>query len=170
MVSACLTNRHRTVLLFIVLLLASLVLSMPKSFCADVTQADAKQSIAAAQQELNTCYAAVADANSAGANVTTLILVLDQSGGDLSMANLAFAMGNYSSAQSYAAQSFDLLTRNDIVARAEALRNDASQAGYWDFVINIVSSLVGTVAVLVAGVVVWVVLERRSKRTASVSN
>jgi beta-lactamase regulating signal transducer with metallopeptidase domain len=154
-------GRKFAALLFVVLVGVFSILSVPVGFCVPVTGADAASAIAAARGELVVCYLAVANASSAGANVTGLILVLDQARGNLSRADLAYKMGNYSVAQSYANQSLDLLVQNNVEAQAASLTNQALGADFWDFMINVVCSLVGAVAVIVVGFVLWVVLKKR---------
>ena len=145
----------------IVLVLTFSVLSRSPGVFADATGADAHSAIVAAQGNLTVCYQAVANASSAGANVTSLLLVLDQAGGNLSRADLAYSTGNFSYAESYALQSLNLLVQSNVTTRADALKTSASQARFWGFMINIVGSLVGTVVVICGGFVVWVFLKKR---------
>lgn len=157
-------SRKFVVSALIVLVVAFSVLNVPVRVFADVSETDARSAIVAAQDKLVVCYQAVANASGAGANVTGLIQVLDQAGGNLSRADLAYNMGSFSSAQSYAVQSLNLLVQSDVVAQADALRDSATQARFWDFMINIVGSLVGAVIVVCGGFVVWTVLKKRDAR------
>jgi hypothetical protein len=153
---------------FVVLVAVFSILSMPVSVRADVTSADAKNAIVAAQGKLVTCYQAVANASDAGANVTGLIQVLNQAGGNLSRADLEYKMGNFSSAQTYADQSLNLLVQNNVTAQAAALKSSASHARFWSFMINIVGSSVGAVAVVISGFVIWTFLKRKHPRVGGV--
>jgi hypothetical protein len=152
------------VLALTVLVMALIVLSVPSSVFAETTQAEAQSAIAAAQKQLIICYQAVANASSVGANVTALNSVLDQAGGNLSLADLAFNSGNFSSAQYYATQSSDLLVQSNVTGRADALKSSASQAGFYGFMINVVGSVTGAFAVVVGGFVVWSFLKRKYLR------
>lgn len=159
---------------FVVSLLVALVvtfsiLSLPVVVFAEATKAEAKSAIDAAQGELVVCYEAVANASAAGANISGLILVLDQAGGNLSRADLAYKMGDFSSAQSNAVQSLNLLVQNNVKTQADALNSTPSQARFWDFMINVVGSLVGTVVVVCSGFVVWTVLKKRYAKVGSVT-
>jgi len=168
--AGCLMSRGCVALLSAVLILASFVLCVPSGICTDIAEVDAKYSIVAAQGELTLCYQAVANASNTGANVTGLIYILDQAAANLSMADLAFGVGDFNSSKSYATQSLNLLVQNDVVSQADALKNEASQAAFWGFMINIVGSLVGAVAVLVVGFVLWVKLGKRyGKATGGVN-
>ena len=102
-------SRHFVLSVLVVLVVAFFILSMSHTVFADVTQADAESAIVAAQGKLVVCYQAVVNASNAGANVTGLLLVLDEAGENLSRANLAYSMGDFGSAQSYAIQSLNLL-------------------------------------------------------------
>lgn len=56
---------------------------------------------------------------------------------------------------------------NGIVVEANALKESAIQVHYLDFMINVVGSIVGSVAVVCGGVVVWVLLKRKYEKTGS---
>ena len=137
------------------------VLSMPICSCELVTQGDAMSAIVAAQSRLSVCYRAVANASDAGANVTGLIQVLDQAGGNLSRANLAYNMGDYASAQSYAVQSLSLLVQGKVTTRADALESSAALASFQGFMVDVVGSSLGAVAVVIGGFAVWTFLKRK---------
>ena len=125
--------------------------------------------IAEAQQELTVCYQAVANASSAGANVAGLLRVLDQAGENLSQADLAYGIGDNASALIYANQCLNLLIQNNVQTRANALESSASQARFWGFMINVVGSSAGAVAVVICGFVVWTFLKRRYLRRGGVA-
>jgi uncharacterized Tic20 family protein len=162
-------SRNFILSVLLVLVVAFSVLNTPHTVFADATEADAESAIVAADGKLVVCYQAVVNASDAGANVTGLLLVLDEAGGNLSRANLAFRMGNFSSAQSYALQSLNLLVQNDVVAQANALRDTASQERFLDFMVNVVGSLVGTVVIICGGFVVWRVLKKRYAKAGGVA-
>lgn len=123
-------------------------------------QADAASAIGQAEQRVNSCYQAAADAERNGANVTKLLLILDQSGTLLSNAQLAFQIGNFDSAYSLAIQSNTSL--DGFESEANTLGDSAEKAGFTDFMVNIVGSAVGTIVVIVAGVLLWLYLKKRS--------
>jgi hypothetical protein len=145
----------------VVLVMSFSVLSMPSAVLAETTQAEAQSAIAAAQKELIVCYQAVTNASDAGGNVTSLLLVLDQAGSNLSLANLAYKNGDNATAQTYANQSLNLLLQNNVTTRADALQNSASQARFWSFMINVVGSSIGAVAVVIGGFIVWTFLKHK---------
>ena len=132
---------------------------------AAATEDEAKSAINSAQQQLTTCYQAFADADKAGAsnaNATALMRlqnVLNNSSVFLSKANLAFQNGNYTDAENYASLCQQGLT--GFVDAANSLKQSAEHHAYWDFMVNIVGSSVGVVAVIVAGFLVWAFLERK---------
>ena len=137
------------------------------SFCAfAVDETEAKLAIAAAEERIVVCYQAVADADKAGANVTVLLVVLNEAGDLLSRAALAYEMGDFDSALDFALQSQERL--NGFVVEADVLREAAIQQSYWDFMVNVVGSIVGTVVVICGGFVVWFFLKRRYEKAGSV--
>lgn len=154
--------RRISIALTVMMLCASLlVFSQSNSVQAEVTEPAAILTIAAAQDRLVWCYQAVADASSAGADVSGLIPVLDQSAGNLSMAYVAYDNGNFSSAQAYANQTLNLLNQNGIDVQAGALRAQAAQVQFWGFMLNVVVPLVGALVAVIAGFAVWTVLKKR---------
>ena len=49
------------------------------------------------------------------------------------------------------------------------MRDTASQERFWDFMVNVVGSLVGTVVVICGGFVVWRVLKKRYAEAGGVA-
>jgi len=133
-------------------------------FCVfAVGEAEAGSAVAAAEARVVVCYRAAADADEAGANVTGLLVVLDEAGALLSKADLAYESGDFDSAFDYAVQSREKL--DGFVDEADVLRGTAVQGRYWDFMVNVLGSVVGAVVVVCGAYVVWVVLKRRYQRT-----
>jgi hypothetical protein len=132
---------------------------------AGATEGEARSAINSAQQQLITCYQAFADADKAGAsnaNATELMRlqnVLNNASVFLSKADLAFQNGNYTGAGNYASLCQQGLT--GFVDAANSLKQSAENHAYWDFMVNVVGSSVGAVAVIVAGFLVWVFLKRK---------
>lgn len=148
-------------LLFFILIWFGYVCLSVNEVAGEVSEAEAKSAIKAADNDVLVCYSAVADASKAGANVTALLITLNEAGGLLSKAKLAYNNSNFTSAFNFAVQSQDKL--KGFVGEAEGLRESAMQANYEDFMFNVVGSGVGAVAVLVGGYIVWVILKRREK-------
>ena len=134
-------------------------------FCAfAVDEADAGAAIAVAEDRIVVCYRAVADADEAGANVTDLLLTINEAGDLLSRAKLAYKMGDFDSAVDFAVQNQEKL--DGFVVKADALKETAVQKGYWDFMVNVVGSMVGAVVVVCGGFVVWFLLKRKYAKVA----
>jgi len=125
------------------------------------SESDARLAIANAEERIVVCYKAVAAADDAGANVTALLGVLNEAGELLSRAKLAYKVGDFDSAVSFALLSQEKV--NDFVDEANALREATLRERYWDFMVNFVGSLVGAVAVVVGGFVVWRLMKRREE-------
>ena len=152
------------------LVLAALMLMLSVAnvpFCASaVDETDVRSSIAAAEERIVVCYRAVADADEAGATTTVLLAALNEAGELLSRANLAYKMGDFNSTLDFANQSQERL--NGFVADADALREVALWQRYWDFMVYVVGSIVGTVVVVCGGFVVWFLLKRRYEKAGRV--
>jgi len=123
------------------------------------TESDASSAMVQAEQRIQVCYSAAADAEKAGANVTGLLPVLDEAGMLLSNATLAFQNGDFDSAYSLAVQSNSTLIGFESLAGF--LKSTAEQQGLVDFWVDIVGSTVGTFAVIFGGLLLWFHLKRR---------
>ncbi|MEM2130485.1 MAG: hypothetical protein QXZ70_07805 [Candidatus Bathyarchaeia archaeon] len=151
-------NARKKIITFGILLLAVSVF-FP---LARADQAAVATAIASAKERLVACYRAAEDAESAGANVTSLVAVLNDAGLLLSLAEYAYSIGDFEMARDYAAQSQGFL--GNFVAEANVLKEEAVKQRSWDFLINVVGSVVGVFVVLGAGVAVWVFLKRKYEK------
>jgi len=122
-------------------------------------QSGAANAISSARSQLVNCYDAAREAEAAGANITTLTQVLNEAGLLLSQAEFAFSGGDFGGAQDYAVQSQSKL--GDFVSDAEALRIAGEGQRNQDFLINVVGSTGGTVAVLVGSFGLWSFLKKK---------
>jgi len=132
------------------------------SFSYASSESDAGSAILQAQQRVEVCFSAAADAAKAGANVSGLLSSLNESGWLLSEASLAFQSGNFDSAYALAVQSNSTLVGFE--ASAISLKNVAVQRASTDFWVNVVGSTVGTFAVIFGGVLLWFYLKRRYEK------
>jgi hypothetical protein len=154
-----LLNNHRkwifltTMLLFPVIIVPSLVLA---------DQTDAAAAITSAKERIVTCYQAAREAEGAGANITSLVAILNDAGTLLSRAELAYSTNDFDAASNFAVQSREGL--GNFVSEANALKETAIQQGNRDFMINVVGSAVGAIAVVVGGFAVWNFLKRKYDR------
>lgn len=137
------------------------------TFSSASSESDAGLAIAQAEQRIDVCYSAAADAEKAGANVTSLLSVLDEAGLLLSRARVAFQNGDFDSAYDLAVQSNTRL--NGYESQAFSLGDAAAQQGRVDFLVNVVGSTAGTFAVIVVGLLVWFGLKRRPEKSGSVA-
>jgi hypothetical protein len=137
------------------------------SFSYASSESDAGSAIALTEQRIETCYSAAADAAKAGANVTSLLTILDEAGMNLSTARVAFQNGNFDYAYTLAVQSN--ATLNGFEAQAVSLRDNAAQQARMNFLVNVVGSTVGTFAVIVGGLLVWFYLKRKPEKSRNVA-
>jgi hypothetical protein len=125
-------------------------------------QNSAQTAIMSAQNNLKTCYDAAKQAQAAGANVDSLMVTLNDAAGSLSEAELAYASNDYNSAYNYATQSQSKL--NGFTSQASALQQNAINNDNQNF-ITLVSSVIGSVAILCVGIAAWVTLNRKQRKT-----
>jgi hypothetical protein len=125
---------------------------------------EAAVKIGEAENALNSAYEAVLETEKAGANITGLLSDLTEAAELLSKAKLVLST-NESAAVDFALQSQAKL--NGFLAKADTLKTAAAQQRYWDFMVNVVGSIVGSVVVVCGGFVVWTVLKRKYEKTGS---
>ncbi len=143
------------------LLFAALLYSTLFIGTVSANQASAQAAIASAKQALVKAYTAVLKAESADANVNSLIVTLDDAANLLSKAELAYAARDYDSAYSYASQSQSKLA--GVALRADELKQDALSGASQNLLFTSLSLAV-SVAVLFAGIGVWAFLSKREAR------
>ena len=144
----------KPIVVFSVLLVA--VAFLPASAFA---QDGAAVAISSAKQQLLVSFDSAKQAESAGANISSLTTVLNQAGDLLSRAELAYSQGDVGGALSLATLCSQRLS--SFAAEAEALRVAAAERASFDFWVLFVGSILGTFVVIVAGIVMWLVVKRR---------
>ena len=147
-----------------ILLISLLLFSIVTIPSLATAQTDA---INSAKQQMVTCYEAAKEAQAAGANITSLTLVLNEAGNLLSQAELATSQGDTEAATNLAIQSREMLA--NFVSDANALKQTAIQQRNTDFLINVVGSIAGTFVVFGVGIAVWVLLKKRYPETGEPS-
>ena len=150
--------RKRTFLIAILLFIISIISSFPSSARADRTGAAA--AIVSAKDQILICYQAAKDAEGAGANITALVIILNDAGTLLSRAEFAYSTSDFDTAHDLAVQSQSTL--DYFISEANTLKENATQQRNQDFVINVVGSLVGAFAVVGAGGVTWIFLKKKT--------
>jgi len=141
------------------------VAAMPVRVFAVATADEARVAVDGAQAQIITCYGAVVEAEGAGGNVTELAGVLNEAGVLLSRARVAFENGEYDVAVEFSSNCTGMLV--GFTDRAVTLRDSAAHERSLDFVVNVVGSAVGAVAVVVVGWVLWVYLKKRYGKVGS---
>ena len=144
-------------LLVAIVLFFSVAFLVPSNVRADQTSALAD--LTSARLKLADCYAAAIAAEAASANISQLTISLNNAGLLLSRAELAYSNGDFYGTQSLAAQSQGELL--NFVAAANSLQVAAAHRREQDFLWNFLGSIVGSVAVLVSSVTLWVLLKRK---------
>jgi hypothetical protein len=131
--------------------------TFPKVFAYN--REDADTALKEAMKAITACYEAAVNAEKAGANITELAAILNEAGDLYSRAVLAYETEDFDSTVRLAKESQSVL--DGFVLEADALREAASEQRYWDFMINVVGSTVGTFAVILVSFALWTLLKRK---------
>ena len=132
---------------------------------AESGEGEAASALVSAEGAVVSAYQAVLEADEAGANVSGLLVRLNEAGEFLTHARMAYRVEDFDSALDFAVQSRERL--NGFVVEADALRGAAMQEHYWDFMVNVAGPIVGAIGVVCGGIVVWFFLKREYERTGS---
>ena len=126
-------------------------------------QGSAQTAISSTQNSLQNCYQAAEQAETAGANITSLMVTFNDAAGLLSQAQLAYSSGDYNAAYNYAVQSQTSL--NGFTAQTTTLKDSAVNQGSFNFVV-IILSIAGSIAIVCVGIGAYVYLNRKDRRNS----
>lgn len=132
---------------------------------AQVSESEASSALTSAEESVVSAYQAVSKAEESGANVSSLLIRLNEAGELLARAHLAYNLGDFDSALKFATQSQEKLS--GFVADADVLRETAIREHYLDFMVNVVGSIIGAVGVVCVGFIVWSFLKRKYEKAGS---
>jgi hypothetical protein len=119
----------------------------------------AGSALSSAKQQLVTCYLAAGEAEAAGADVSTLTIELEGAGELFSRAELAYSAGDFEAAIDLASQSS--LALNGFLQNADLVRFQAIRQANLDFWFSLVTTIVGSLVVIIGGFLVWWRLKKR---------
>jgi len=114
---------------------------------------DASESVGNADAAVRLAFNATLDAERAGANVSGLIVRLNEAGEALTEAEIALGNGNSSEASSKAGQCVEIA--DGVKSDAEVLRASALDEAQTEFWTYLVFSVVGVAVFVVALALVW---------------
>jgi hypothetical protein len=118
-----------------------------------VSSDDAQAAINRAESKMSSAYESVLEAEKAGANVSSLLVKLNNGSALLSKAQMQYRIGNFSEAVSFADQCYDSL--NGIETEADGLRDNAIMDRKQRMLISAVGSTLAISAVIFASVFGW---------------
>jgi len=118
-----------------------------------VDSEEAQVAINRAESKLNVAYNAVSDAERAGANVTELLSMLNNSSMLLSDAHMQYRIGNFSQTVNLANQCYDSL--NAIDTEAHDLREHAAMLRKQSMLFSAVASIYAIGVVLFGSIFSW---------------
>jgi len=144
---------------FLVCLVVFLVFVSSVRVCAAVSEGEARVAIESADARVVVCYKAVVEAEGVGGNVSELTAVLNEAGGLLSQAKVAYDRKEFDVAFELVSNCTSML--DGFTERAATVRDNGAGERRADFLVNVVGSAVGTVAVVIVGWVLWAYLKKR---------
>ena len=112
-----------------------------------------------AEEALASAHEAVLEAEQAGANVSALLDKSNLAGEYLAEAYVWYRLGVFENANRFAGLCSDVI--GGVRSEAFELRDEAKRLSEADFVVNIISSVVGVSVVLVSCSIIWLVFRRR---------
>ncbi len=121
---------------------------------------DAGSAISQAQNAFASSVHAVAQAQSAGANVNALMTTINEAAGLLSKAQLAYSAGDYNTTNNYANQCQSKLSgvNNEALALQKEVVEQKNQSSSYTALTLMVSA-----ALLVSGIITWSVLSKQER-------
>ena len=133
---------------------------------AQISEVEAASALVTSENAVFSAYQAVSNASEAGANVSSLLVRLNESGWFLSRAQIAFKSGDFDSAVEFAVQCQGKL--NGFAADADALKENAIYEHYMDFFVNVAGPIVEAVSVVCVSLIIWFFLKREYGHAGSV--
>lgn len=128
-----------------------------------VSSDDAQVAISRAESKMSLVYKSVLETENAGANVSSLLVKLNNGSALLSKAQVQYRIGNFSEAISFANQCYDSL--NGIETEANDLRDTAAVLRKQGMLISAVGSVFAISAVLYGSIFGWRFFKKKySKR------
>jgi len=132
---------------------------------AQVSESEASSALTSAEGAVDSAYQAVSKAEESGANVSGLLVRLNEAGWFLIRAHMAYKSGDFDSVLKFATQSQEKL--NGFVADVDALKETAIQEHYLDFMVNVAGSIIGAIGVVCCSFIVWFFLKRKYEKVGS---
>jgi hypothetical protein len=123
------------------------------SYVSAASSSEAQDAINRAESKIGLAYKSVLEAEGAGANVSSLLVNLNNSSTLLSKAQMQNRIGNFSEAVSFANQCYDSL--NGIETEADDLRDSAVMLRKQRMLISAVGSISAIGAVLFGSIFGW---------------
>ena len=150
-------RKHRDAFVCVFMLLIMVIWLVPVCFAVDGSEAG--KAIDQAERNLNSAYARVAEADSAGADVSVLLNELNSAGIYLSGANAAFNAGDFENAVMMAGNCSDAVS--GVASEAANLRSYAEAAHSNTVLSAVFVSIFGLIIITVLGFMGWRFLRRK---------
>ena len=125
-------------------------------------ESSAASAVAMAEADMVSAYEAVLEAEQVGADVSVLLVRLNDAGESLAEAEVAYRLGDFD--ESVRLADLCSVISQEVKSEAGELRVQAYGARYFDMWLKIAGSLVGVVVVGLGGFWAWRVFKRRYYR------
>jgi hypothetical protein len=123
--------------------------------------------IASAKTALANAYLAIKDAEAQGADVSSLMVTLNEAGQLLTRAELAYSAKDYSSAANFAAQSRNKLSGlGDLAGNVKQTAINNNNKSFF----NNILLVIGAIVIFTVGLTAWIVLGRKERRSEIVGS
>ena len=130
---------------------------------AQAGEAEAASSLANAEEGVVSAYRSVLKAEEVGANVSSLLFRLNEAGGFLSRARMAYRLRDFEETvrSAYSAEDIGLEVESDAVT----FKNSALNEGLQHRVLAMITSVLGVTSIALASFWMWHILKKRYKGT-----
>jgi len=142
---------------FMTLIFASVAL-------AEINENATALAIDGAEASVVLAYEAVLEAEKEGADVSGLVVRLNDAAELLAEANIAYGLGQFDEAAGFAGLCFE--ASETVKGDAVALRVETQGSTVWELWLNLIGSLVGVVVVVFVGLVGWIYVKKRYVKRA----
>lgn len=155
-------SRTLSVLRLAFVLMLLLVMASQSLVCvtiAEVGEGEAVRALADAEGEVTLAYRAVLKAEKAGANVSGLLVQLNEAGEFLARAHVEYRLGDFEEASHFADSSRNIGV--EVQNAAVELKDSASSEGIQHLLFTMIASIVGVTSIALGSLWVWYFLKKR---------
>lgn len=132
---------------------------------AETSQEEASKALTDSESSVVSAHQAVLKAEEAGANVTDLLIRLNQAGEYLARAHMEYRLGDFEKAVDFA--NLSRSTGEEAQSVAVALKDSATSERLQRMMFTMIASIVGVASIALGSFWVWYFLKKRYGKVAS---